>query len=324
MQYKCPPVMMCGFARPDLLGEVFSRVRDARPEKLFLVLDAPRAGRDDDVEANARCREIFSNVDWPCEVHRNYATENMGCRTRMESAITWVFEHVDRAIILEDDCCPDPTFFRFCGELLEKYKDDDRVGMIGGSVENLHVDCLRRHGESYYFDRWASIWGWATWRRAWSRHDPQMSYFPELHDQFDVMYGFYRDWPTVRRRRQRLWNLFRRIDGAWDGAWFTTMLIQNWLCIHPYSNMVSNTGCGVSSRTSSGVLKRLFRYRSPWDRRPTVPMEFPLVHPLTMMPDVVAERHTLEDFGELHTWRWWITRFPYYCANAVLRWILGR
>ena len=121
MRMDCPPVMICGFNRPDCLREVFEKVREAKPAQLFLVLDAPREGRAKDVDGVAVCRKIFENVDWPCEVHRNYAERNMGCRMRMSSGITWMFEHVDTGIILEDDCVPDATFFPFCAEMLTRY-----------------------------------------------------------------------------------------------------------------------------------------------------------------------------------------------------------
>jgi len=313
---ECPPVMICGFNRPDCLARVFEKVRKARPSKLFLVLDAPREGRPSDVPACEACRKIFDGVDWPCDVKRNYAERNMGCRDRMETGITWVFQHVDRAIILEDGCVPDDSFFRFCGELLEQYKDDSRIGMICGHWENLSMDRLESHGASYYFDRFASIWGWATWKRAWDKHDPQMGYVPELDKQFDIMEGFYHDRPSVRRRRKRVWGLYHRTVGAWDGAWFTTVQIENWLCIHPYRNLVSNIGSDISSRVdNAGKTGK----RKPWDALPTQPMEFPLKAPLTMMPDPKAEKLTLIDCYQLHYRRWWLSHLPSWVFNKVLK-----
>lgn len=54
------------------------------------------------------------------------------------SGISWVFEQVEAAILLEDDCVPAPTFFPFCTELLERYRMDARIGMIAGHVAHLN------------------------------------------------------------------------------------------------------------------------------------------------------------------------------------------
>ena len=87
------PVMICGFVRPDTLAKVFAAVREVKPQKLYLVLDAPREGRPEDAALNEECRRIFEGVDWQCDVVRDYAAANMGCGRRMTSAITSVFEH---------------------------------------------------------------------------------------------------------------------------------------------------------------------------------------------------------------------------------------
>ena len=74
-----------------------------------------------------------AQVDWDCEVHHNYSETNLGCRQRVSSGISWVFEQVEDAIILEDDCLPHPTFFAFCAEMLECYRHDQRVSSISGN-----------------------------------------------------------------------------------------------------------------------------------------------------------------------------------------------
>lgn len=320
---RCPPVLVCGFARPDTLRQVFDRVKEARPSQLYLWLNCPRSDRPDEVARNTECKDILSDIGWQCDVHRNYSSTYLECRDSLEKAFSWFFDNVDRGIILEDDCVPDPTFFRFCGELLEKYKDDQRIGMIGGHIEHLHVTKMISYGASYYFDRFSSIWGWATWRRAWVQHDNNMSYYPKLNDQFEIMYGFYREWSMLRRRRKHLWRIYRREAASWDGAWFTTFLMQNWLCVHPYKNLVSNIGQTQSMRAGMPLLKRVFKYRSPWDSMPTASIEFPLVHPLTMMPNTFSEKQTLIDLGQKHGLKWWLTRAPYYCLNTVVSFFKG-
>ena len=312
MEPTCPPVLIVGFNRPECLREVFDRVREARPRELFLALDYPRVGRSDETPYE-ECKRIFKEVNWECNVHRNYSKENMGCRDRMASAISWAFESVDRLMILEDDCVPDPTFFRFCEELLEKYKDDMRVGMIAGCDEHLHVKNLELNGESYYFDRFASIWGWATWKRVWDIHDVNISYWPEFRKRFGLMYGFFRNKDAVRRRMLYTDCLYRRKMGAWAGCWATHLYKENMLCIHPAVNLISNNGCGNSSRISEGGKGHWWQSgkKNPWDRRPTELMKFPLKHPITFLPNIYSEHWSFVDSGDVMPWHrrlYWTVR----------------
>ena len=112
------PVAFLVFNRPDTTERVFEAIRLARPPKLLVVADGPRAHRPDDDTKCQATRAIIERVDWPCEVLKNYSEANLGCRTRVSSGLDWVFSTVEEAIILEDDCLPHPTFFRFCEELL--------------------------------------------------------------------------------------------------------------------------------------------------------------------------------------------------------------
>ncbi len=172
-QYRTiSPVVLTLFNNPESVRRVFAAIRNAQPPQLFLIADAGR--NEDEQRLVEECKQIAEDVDWHCNVFMNYATHNMGAKDRLATGITWVFESVDRAIILEHDCLPDPSFFRFCDELLEKYKDDERVMHISGNnfqQHNAHFKCE----ESYYFSRIPHIWGFATWRRAWKYYDVNVS-----------------------------------------------------------------------------------------------------------------------------------------------------
>lgn len=321
MENLCPPVLVVGFNRPECLKEVFEQVRKAKPQELFLALDYPRVGRSDELKYQ-ECKKIFDQVDWPCNVHRNYSTQNMGCRERMSSAITWAFETVDRLIIFEDDCVPEITFFRFCYELLEKYKDDSRIGMIAGCDEHFHVKNLELHGESYYFDRFASIWGWATWKRVWDKHDVNISYWPEFRKRFSLMDGFFRNKRATKNRMLYTDLLYEKKAGAWAGCWATYLYRENMLCIHPSVNLISNNGCGVSSRADLGCRTAWWRKKkkNPWDRRPTEPMSFPLNHPITFLPNIDSEHWRFLDSGVIMSWYsrvYWSSRR--FCGRIMRR-----
>ncbi len=160
------PVAFIIFKRHDLTERVFQAIREAKPKKLLVIADGPRFP-----EEAAKCqktRDIIQQVDWDCEVLKNYSEVNLGCRQRISSGLDWVFSQVEEAIILEDDCVPAPSFFSFCQTLLDYYRDDNRIMVISG--DNFQ-DGQSRTDYSYYFSRYNHCWGWATWHRAWQYWD---------------------------------------------------------------------------------------------------------------------------------------------------------
>ena len=125
------PVPLIIFNRTNCLQRVFQRIREIRPAKLYLAADGPRPSRPEDVEkCEAARRLIINNIDWPCQLFTHLNEQNLGCGRGPASAITWFFEQEEEGIILEDDCLVDSSFFTFAQELLEQYRDDQRVGVI--------------------------------------------------------------------------------------------------------------------------------------------------------------------------------------------------
>lgn len=169
------PVAFFIFNRPLVTARVFSRIAQMRPSRLMIVADGPRS----EVESQLcdAARACVADITWDCDVQWNYSNVNLGCRRRMSSGINWVFKQCDQAILLEDDCLPDPTFFQYCREMLARYEDEDRVMTIGGANFQFGV---RRTPYSYYFSAVHHIWGWATWRRAWRHYDVEMKQWPNV------------------------------------------------------------------------------------------------------------------------------------------------
>ena len=294
-------VMVCGFCRPDTLEKVVDSLRVVKPSRLYLVLDAPRVGNQNDARGVAACKQIFEQkIDWPCDIKKNYAETNMGCGARMTSGISWVFEQEERAIILEDDCVPHPSFFRFCEELLERYKDDSRVGMIGAECEHFRKSKMSFHGDSYYFDRMTTIGaGWATWRRAWILHDPSLKYVDRMI-KTDVMRNVLPHRSYVKKWASNVRRIRDGLQRTWAGAWATTIYRENMLVIHSVVNPVVNIGQGVSSR--SGADGDVFL--SPAElNKIAEEIHFPLQHPVSMIPNIECERFFLEDMLYMSIWR---------------------
>jgi hypothetical protein len=272
------PVALFVFNRPDQTRRVFAEIRRARPRRLFVVADGPRAGRPGEAASCAAVRAVVEAVDWPCDVQRDYAAANLGCRLRVSSGLNWVFAACEEAIILEDDCLPHSDFFRFCDELLERYRPDDRVMHIGGA----NFQFGRRHGSaSYYFSRYAHVWGWASWRRAWRHYDVSLRAWPlegeRVVRQFERLgeRWFWRwTWSEVRAGR---------ID-TWDYQWGFACAARGGLAIVPNANLVSNLGFGATATHT--------RDHSRWAGLPLAPVGASLHHPLSVERSVAADDRT--------------------------------
>lgn len=274
------PVVFFIFNRPDTTRQVFEAIRRARPSKLLVVADGPREQREGEVKKCAAVRAIVEHVDWECEVLRNYSDSNLGCKKRIASGLNWAFEQVEQAIILEDDCLPHPTFFRFCDELLEKYRENDKVMHISG--DNFQFG--KKHGNaSYYFSRYAHIWGWATWRRAWRNFDVNIEQWCSAKnknvflEEFEVL-AEKRFWETA-------WNRVcaGEVD-AWGYQWAFTGIARKGLSIMPNVNLVSNIGFGEDS-THTTMKSRVANI-------PTTEMRFPLIHPQECVHNIEADEST--------------------------------
>jgi len=292
------PIVYLVFNRPELTARVFARIRDARPAALFVVADGPRPDRPGEAEKCHQVRELIERgIDWPCEMVRDYSEVNLGCGGRVASGITNAFKTVNEAIILEDDCLPDPTFFSFCAELLERYRNEPRVGMISGSHHQLRP--LAGRG-SYYFCRYGNIWGWATWRRAWQKFDLGMSDWPAWRDAGGVEALFRQK--AVRDFWTRIWN--EAAAGkykTWDYQWTYCYLRHGMLGILPNNALIENLGFGRNATHTKG-------HRDVGAT--VVPMSFPLRHPSTIEPDFEAEElASARFFSEKPLWLRLVRRF---------------
>jgi len=266
-----PPVVFIVFNRPDPAKRVFEAIRVARPKKLFVVADGPRQGRAGEAEKCAATRAIADAVDWDCEVVRDFSDVNLGCGTRVASGISRAFESVDRAIVLEDDCVPSPSFFRYCAELLDRYADDERVMVVSGDNQLFGATEVE---DSYYFSRYAHMWGWATWRRAWSLCDLAMGLWSAARSR-----GLLNQYFHKASERYYWDSLLQYVyDGnidTWDYQWVFSIWANNGLCAVPKRNLVRNIGFDADATHT----KRDCAYAGLTAGE----LEFPLAHPRAMI-----------------------------------------
>ncbi len=280
------PVAFIIFNRPDTAEQVFAEIAKAKPPKLLVIGDGARANREGEAFKVAATRAIIKRVDWPCEVLTNFSETNLGCKRRVSSGLDWVFEQVEEAIILEDDCLPHPTFFRFCQELLEKYRDDQRIGMISG--DNFQFGQTRNQ-DSYYFSKYLHIWGWASWANRWNNcYDVKLGKWPLVRD------GCLLDDVFCKKEEAKIWaNTFEKVYrgeiDTWDYQWVFSNLINRRVSIVPSVNLISNIGFGRADATHTSV-------ESDEGNIPTCTMLFPMRHPCLMMVNRIADNFEYKKF----------------------------
>lgn len=276
------PVYLNFFNRPETFRFVFEAVKKARPSKLFLACDGARSGNKEDLKNIAACQKIADDIDWECEVHKNYSDVNLGCGMRMNSGISWAFEYVDRLIILEDDCVPSQDFFVFCLDLLDRYKDDSRIYMIDAMN---HLIQYTATPNSYFFGP-GCCWGWATWKRAWNQMDFHMSFLADDYSMRCVerKYPFYRGARAEGKAKAEILNSGKRLS-SWTYQSGMAMALQGQMAIVPSVNLITNIGLTADSTHAVNNLKKLDRKTRAYFNAPLIKMEFPLKHPQYVVED---------------------------------------
>ncbi|MFN7983233.1 MAG: hypothetical protein U0Q11_15385 [Vicinamibacterales bacterium] len=272
------PVILFIFNRPDTTTRVFQAIREARPHHLVICADGPRLDFPDDRKRCEEARRATEGVDWPCEITRIYAPRNLGCTASIERGMRSMLTRFDRAIVLEDDCLPDASFFPYCTELLERFALRSEVLSIAGSrpLKAMSLD------DSYAFSRYPLIWGWATWRRAWQHYDGTMAAWPEVRARGGLHHTL------ADARAEEYWSFifdrhWRQPEvRSWDYCWMLSAWLSGGLSIVPDRNLVSNIGFGIdglncTDPTMAGA------------NRAVSAMPFPLRHPANIVRDVALD-----------------------------------
>lgn len=273
------PVAFIIFNRPDTTERVFAEIARARPTKLLVVSDGPRANHFGEAEKVAACRSIINRIDWPCELQTNYSETNLGCKLRVSSGLDWVFEQVSEAIILEDDCLPHPTFFRFCQELLERYRDDERIGMISGDNFQFGYSI---NDDSYYFSSINHIWGWASWRSRWQNdYDVNMKKWSSIRDQ-NRFIDLFESKIEQETFAKILENVYKGKVDTWDYQWQFASRINGRLAVMPNVNLISNIGFGPEATHTTE--------NNSFANLPLIPVNFPLKHPSMLFANKALDK----------------------------------
>ena len=271
------------FNRPKHTSLSFDIIRAQQPPKLFIIADGPRNAHSEDLKNCKAVRDILKKIDWPCEVYRNYSEYNLGLKQRVSSGLNWVFNHVDRAIILEDDCIAHPDFFKFCETLLDLYYEDIRVSAITG---NNFQDGKWRGDASYYFSKYPHCWGWATWKRAWQQYKGNIPFWSEW-SKSDAWLKHVTD-KIERNNWEQIFKMVQeeKID-SWAYPWTASVWYKNGLTATPNINLVSNIGFGANSTHTKDK-------NSKSANMPTKELGA-LKHPKIIQINLEADRYTFDN-----------------------------
>lgn len=290
------PVLLIVFNRPETTRQVFESIKKVRPAKLYIAADGPRLGKSDDLEKCMEVKRIVTSIDWECQLKTLFRDQNLGCKVAVSSSIDWFFEHVEEGIIVEDDCICSQSFFWFCKELLERYRDDERIFAISGSNWN---EKHERTEFNYYFSIINHIWGWATWKRAWKYYDVKIHLWPTIRDG-RWLWDVFQDRRTVRYFNWILDSVYNNRIDTWDYQWFFTCWVHSGLVILPSRNLVSNIGFGPEATHT-------FYKRDGRANLIANDVTFPLKHPNFIIIDRKSDNYIFSNYlNKLFSTKRWI------------------
>ena len=283
------PLLLIAFNRPEPTARVLAVLRQLQPERLYVACDGPRPDRPGEADRCAQVRELIeASIDWPCQLHKLFQPSNLGCRRGVMAALDWFFDEVEEGIVLEDDILPDPSFFPFCQELLERYRHDTRIGVIAA---NNHQRQAPADGSSYRFSIYSHCWGWASWRRAWHCHDPELVGWPAFREAGWLQqlggHEFARTWGGWLDALDA-----GRID-TWDMVWQFSCWQQGLLTVIPEVELVENIG--FTSEATHTIDER-----SPLAERGSI--AFPLRHPPVIQADRQRDADTFRRLYRRSPW----------------------
>lgn len=286
------PVSINIWIRPECQKKQFEVIKRARPSVLFVTSDGGR--NESEWKLIRQNRKLYEDgIDWDCTIYYVYEEKNNGLYAMDEIRRSFIWDKVDRCIFLEDDQIPSVSFFRFCAEMLEKYKDDLRIYMICGMNQ---LGISEEVNTDYFFSRAGSIWGFAMWKRTCDQYG-DFSYGSDSYVMDCLKTVTCKDKTTWRYIKTYAENKF--CNGHVAGDEFFLALApyaQNQLLIIPKYNMISNIGSGVDSAHADELrvlprgIRRVFNMK-------TYELRFPLKHPRYIVADLAYERRIKRILG---------------------------
>ena len=275
------PLLIIGFNRPDHMRVLIERLREIEPQNIYVAIDGPRRDRPGEREKVERCRNLVDEIDWGADVQTLFQEDNLGCGLGVSTAISWFFDHEERGIILEDDIIPDPSFFPYCTELLDRYEFDQRVFAISG-CNFVPPEAITRPNDPYRFSQVPHIWGWATWRRSWMKHQLDIADWRSRLPLRLLLHRVHRSVPAFAYWAGIFSVLGRGEVDTWDGQLVLASMVSGQWTATSNRNLIQNIGFDK-------LATHTFEDRG--ELRPVMPMPTPTA-PVPVVVDARADDWT--------------------------------
>lgn len=239
------PILLITFIKFDTALRVLNNIKNVKPTKLYLASDGGR-NFEEHVKIQEFRKQILKSIDWNCQIFTLFSEINLGCKQGPNNAINWFFQNEKSGIILEDDCIPSISFYRFCDELLEKYKNDKDIYLISGlsyceqMTKDLNFD--------YSFAKLSHTNGWASWSRAWNNVAIEYKDFGLSFDDLSSNLFHSKEEKVYWKKIFKKWKKLG-FDNAWDYQWLFHIWKNKGLGIYPHINMIKNIGLDHNSST---------------------------------------------------------------------------
>lgn len=233
------PVLFETFVRVDYARQVWEAIKASQPKKLYFYSNKGRIDKKGEIEKNNEIRSWVNEIDWDCELNTWFREETVDVYTSLRGAISWLFENEECGIILEDDCVPTKAFFSFVDQMIEKFRNEDKIWCISGGnfVDESVID------DDYFFSHYHYMYGWATWANRWKKIDWTCHLKKE-----DITRSLFKEIYLTRKqvtfRVKELKNKINYLNSTkcWDYLFGYTIDKDKGLTVHPKYHLVTNIG----------------------------------------------------------------------------------
>jgi len=284
------PIVLFIFMRKEKVLQILDRIAQVEPKKIYIISDAGRNEKEQNEVLECRSA-VEKKINWDCQIIKNYASENAGVYDRIGLGAKWVFTQEDVAIFLEDDNLPETSFFPYCREMLIKYRDDTRILWVCGT--NYLQKYVPEDGASYVFTKHLMPCGWASWSNKFiSFYDGDMkllddkSLVKRVKNQYKDKRLFEQMYRFVMNEKSRVNRNMRPV--SWDYQMAFSIMANSLYGISPCYNQIENIGVDNCSIHGGSNINKIMTQRFCGIK--SYPLEFPLTHPITVIPDTTYEK----------------------------------
>lgn len=224
----------------------------ANESEIFIFADGPKINADaDQLKKISDVRDVIRKDFGFKKVTIIEAESNKGLAPSVIAGVTKIVNEYGKCIVVEDDLETSKYFLTYMNEALKLYEKEESVACIHGYVEPHSIKLPET-----FFLKGADCWGWATWKRAWDKFNPNgqellnqlHSRKCEKHFNFDNTYNYI----------QMLEDQIVGKNSSWAIRWLASAYLNDMYCLYPNQTLVRNIGFDGSG-THCGNEKRVAR-----------------------------------------------------------------